>query len=270
MTLKEAIDRLRAAGIEAAEYDARLIFSEFSGEREPLLSSTNSTNPLLIDAVKRREAREPLQYIIGKAGFYREEYIVSPDALIPRFDTEHLVDYAVHNLPEGARFLDICTGTGCIAISTLKNTAGTTALALDISEAALGLARTNAEKNGVSHRLDLKKVDILTEGGSIDGEYYAILSNPPYVTEAAYATLEPEIYKEPKIAFVGGEDGMLFYREITRLAKRLIKKEGFIAYEIGYDQAEAITAIAEENGLVAEVHKDWSGNDRVAVLKFRD
>ncbi len=270
MTLREATAILKAAGIYSPEVDARLIFREFSGlaERELYLPEAHSESERLIEAVRRRAEREPLQYIIGRVGFYREEYIVSEDALIPRADTEHLVDYALKHLPSGARFIDICTGTGCIAISTLRNTKDTTALAVDISEAALALAERNAEKNGVADRLELKRVDILTEGESIEGEYDAVISNPPYVTSAAYEALEPEIFREPKIAFVGGEDGMVFYRAITRIAKKLIKSDGFIAYEIGYDQGKAITALAKENGLLAEIIRDWSGNDRVAVLTF--
>lgn len=271
MTLREATAILRDSGIDSPEVDARLIFEEFSGlDRAQLyLPDASCENERLIEAVRRRAAREPLQYIIGRVGFYREEYLVTPDALIPRSDTEHLVDYAVGHLPRGARFMDICTGTGCIAISTLCNTKDTTATALDISAPALALAEKNAIRMGVRDRLGFVKADILKDGDSLRGEYFAVLSNPPYIKERVYEGLAPEIFEEPREAFVGGEDGLDFYRAITPIAKRLIVREGFIAFEIGYDQGEAIREIAEENGLNADVIKDWSGNDRVAVLTYR-
>lgn len=270
MTLREATAILKDSGVDNPEVDARLIFEEFSGlERAQLyLSDAASDDERVLDALRRRAAREPLQYIIGRVGFYREEYLVTRDALIPRSDTEHLVDYAVRHLPRGARFMDICTGTGCIAISTLCNTEGTTATALDISAPALELAKKNALRMGVSDRLEFVLADILKDGGELRGEYFAVLSNPPYIAESVYEGLAPEIFEEPRKAFVGGEDGLVFYRAITPIAKRLIVREGFIAFEIGYDQGEAIIKIAEENGLVARIIKDWSGNDRVAVLTY--
>ncbi len=271
MTLKEATNILREGGVASPEVDARLLFEEFSDldKRDIYLPTASSESERLIDAIARRAKREPLQYIIGRVGFYREEYIVSPDALIPRSDTEHLVDYAVKHIPHGERFMDICTGTGCIAISTLCNTTDTTAVAIDISAPALELAKKNATLMGVWDRLDLLERDILKDGESLEGEYYAVLSNPPYIARDVYEGLEPEIFGEPRIAFVGGEDGLDFYRAITPIAKRLIKDEGFIAFEIGYDEADAIRRVAEDNGLKTEIIKDWSANDRVAVLRKR-
>jgi release factor glutamine methyltransferase len=102
----------------------------------------------------------------------------------------------------------------------------------------------------------------------ISGEFFAVLSNPPYVTSEAYASLEPEIYKEPTAAFVGGEDGADFYRTLTPIYKQNIKKNGFIAYEIGFDQAEIIKKIASDNAMSCEIIKDFSGNARVAVLRL--
>lgn len=271
MTLREATEILRESGIESPQIDARLLFEAFSSldKKELYLKGSADESEQLINAVRRRAKREPLQHIIGKVGFYREEYIVSPNALIPRADTEHLVDYAVRHLPRGARFLDICTGSGCIAISTLANTEDTTAVALDISAPALKLAKKNASVNGVADRLELLSADILNDGESLYGSYDAVLSNPPYIAEDVYVGLAPEIFAEPRIAFVGGEDGLVFYRAIVPTAKRLITDEGFIALEIGYDQAEALKLIAEENDLSAEIIKDWSGNDRVIVLRKR-
>lgn len=267
MTLKEITDRLREAGIESAEHDARELFTALSGIRSFPLAGDSSDTPELADAVRRRCEREPLQYVLGEVGFYRETYKVSPAVLIPRADTEHLVDYAVRHLPEGAAFADLCTGSGCIAISTLKNTVGTRAIAVDISADALRVANENAERNGVTDRLTLVRADVLEtcpiEPGSLD----AVLSNPPYVARGVYAELEPEIYREPEIAFVGGEDGGDFYRTLVPLAAGLIKDSGFIAFEIGYDQADLLRALAREVGMAAEIIKDYSGNDRVAVLR---
>ena len=271
MTLTEATKILRDAGIEAAREEARALFSHFDKTPSYKLITENpkTENPELISAISRRAEREPLQYIIGEVGFFRETYKVTPDCLIPREDTEILVDYAVKNLPRGASFADLCTGSGCIAISVLKNTSDTVAYAVDISDGALSVARENAQRNGVSERITFEKTDIISGTPKREATFYAILSNPPYVTNSAYERLEKEIYKEPKCAFVGGEDGGDFYRAITEKYSPLIADNGFIAYEIGYDQAELICAIAEQNGFSAEIIPDLSGNPRVAVLRRR-
>ena len=269
MTLKEAIDLLKEAGIDAPEYDARQLFISFSGlNRTQITLHASSDEPKLEDALMRRAKREPLQYIIGNVGFYREEYEVTPDCLIPRSDTEILVDYAVRNIPDGERFADLCSGSGCIGISTLANTVGTSCVSVDISEEALALTVKNAEKNHVSDRLTALRADLLCDNTDLGEKFYAILSNPPYIPQQVYNTLEKEIFYEPKIAFVGGDGGMQFYKAITPIALKHLKIGGFIAYEIGYDQADKITAVAEDNGCKCKIIKDYSGNDRVAILKI--
>lgn len=268
MTLKDAARILAECGIENALHEARVIFSEIGGipTYELVSQSILCDVPAVNDAIARRAKREPLQYIIGEVDFYKEKYTVSEDCLIPRPDTEILVDYAVKHIPEGARFLDLCTGSGCVAISVLSNTENTTALGVDISDKALEIARKNAERNKVGNRLELLLADVKEwEAG---GEYFAVLSNPPYVTPTAYESLEPEIYREPKIAFLGGDDGCDFYRAITEKYKNKISKNGFIAYEIGYDEEEKIKKIAAEHGMCTEIIKDYSGNPRTAVLKL--
>ena len=269
MKLSELTKILFDAGIENARAEARMLFEHFTKKKaaELVIGDPESDSKELISALEKRRRREPLQYILGKAYFYREEYEVTPDCLIPRQDTEILVDTAVKLIPDGERFLDICTGSGCIAISTLCNTKNTSATAIDISLAAIEVARRNAEKNGVSKRVNFIQKDALKE--SVDGDFFAVLSNPPYVTEDAYESLEKEIYYEPKIAFVGGKDGLDFYRRLTALYRDRIKDGGFIAYEIGYDQKDGIRAIAEENEMTSEVIYDLGGNPRVAVLRKR-
>ena len=264
MTLSDAVKILEEAGVDSPLYDARELFKRYV--HGAVFLNTECNDERLLSDIKRRADREPLQYIIGEVGFYRESYLVSPDCLIPRSDTELLVDYAVKNIPEGESFIDLCTGSGCVAISTLKNTKNTTAIALDISEGALEVARKNAKRNGVEKRIEFISADALAE--PMCDRVFALLSNPPYVSEAAYLTLEKEIYREPRIAFVGGEDGCDFYRRITRLYRDRIDKNGFIAYEIGYDQAELLTEIAKENSMSCRIFKDLSGNDRLAVLQI--
>ena len=266
MKLSEAVRILEMAGVDSAAHDAMEIFSELLGigRGDMLISDVETDSERVIDAVRKRAEREPLQYIIGKVYFYNEAYEVNPSVLIPRSDTEILVEYAVKNIPEGKTFVDLCTGSGCVGISTLKNTKNTTAVLVDISDRALLVAKKNAALNGVLKRAELVCSDVLSD--TLDGEFYAVLSNPPYVKDEVYKTLEKEIFHEPRIAFVGGEDGCEFYKAITRKYKNKIATDGFIAYEIGYDQGEALADIAEKEGMACRIIKDYSGNDRVAVL----
>ncbi len=268
MTLREAAKLLADAGIESALGDARVLFEKIGGyPRHALIGAdASSDSEELARAISRRAKREPLQYILGRVDFYRESYKVTPDCLIPRWDTELLVDYAVSHIPEGESFLDLCTGSGCVAISTLANTKGTSAAAYDISDSALKIAKENAEENGVSDRLKLFRLDLMTDEPTGLAPF-AVLSNPPYVSCTAYAELAPEIAHEPSIAFLAGKDGGDFYRRFVPMCKRLIKPEGFFAFEIGFDQRELSEALAAEHGLKVEILKDTSGNDRVAVYR---
>ena len=267
MTLKEATLRLSSSGIADARELCRMAFREIGGFRdfELLSGDVRCDSPVLISAIERLSLGEPIDYILGYKDFYRERYKVTPDVLIPRRDTEVLVDFAVSNIPVGERFLDLCAGSGCIGISTLKNTRDTTAVLADLSERAIAVARENAEANGVFERCRFKILDARRE--AVEGELFAVLSNPPYVTDSAYLALDKNIYYEPKMAFVGGTDGGDFYRDITPLYKSRIKKGGFIAYEIGYDQEQLLRTVAAENGMTVEILPDLSGNSRVAVLK---
>ena len=266
MTFDEAVKILTEARVDDARYSAAEIFSEIGGfsRIDISLGRASSENPELIGAVARRAAREPLQYILCFADLYRERYAVDKSCLIPRSDTELLVDIAVKLIPSGESFLDLCTGSGCVAISTLKNTKNTRATMVDISPAALSVAEKNAAANGVSERVRLLEMDVLEELPC--EKFFAVLSNPPYVSRQAYRNLPLELYREPEIAFVGGEDGADFYRSLTPRLLPLLKDGGFIAYEIGYDQAEIIRGIARELSLECEIIKDLSGNDRVARL----
>lgn len=267
MKLSELTKLLKDAGIENARAESRILFEHFTGKKasELIFGDAESDSEELLCATERRIKREPLQYILGKVAFYREEYEVSADCLIPRQDTEILVDTAVKLIPEGESFLDICTGSGCVAISTLCNTKNTTAVAIDISKKALDIAKRNADSCKVSDRIEFIEADALKERAK--GEFFAILSNPPYVTESAYKSLDAEIYYEPKIAFVGGADGLDFYRRLTELYRDSVKDGGFIAYEIGYDQADGIGRIADDNNMSCRIINDLGNNPRVAILK---
>lgn len=266
MEFREATELLRSHGVASAEHDAREIFIRFGGfSRNTVIKPSDSSDaPLLLAAVERRCAREPLQYIIGEVGFYREVYSVTPDCLIPREDTEILVDYAVKHLKPGARFLDLCTGSGCIAISVLNNTSGTSAVATDISLGALDIARKNARDTGVLDRLTLCRADARCERA--DGHFDAILSNPPYVTKDEFCALEPELYFEPKGALVANDDGAEFYKTIIPTHKDSLNPGGFFAFEIGAKQAPLLSSLSELYGMRFELLRDFSGNDRVAIL----
>lgn len=270
MKLSDAVKALTEAKIDNAKGEARMLFSHFGNfsSADLLFGDPELSDARLTEAVKKRTERFPLQYIIGKVDFYRESYKVTEGCLIPRSDTEILVDEAVKRLPEGENLIDLCTGSGCVALSTLNNTSSTTAIGADISENALSVAKENAAALGLSDRICFVLADVLNE--PLCEKVYAVLSNPPYVSRSAYAELEPEIYHEPNIAFIGGEDGLDFYRRLIPLYKGRLKKGGFFAFEIGFDQGEALVALAEENRLDCEIIKDYNALPRVAILTQKD
>lgn len=252
MTIDEIKNALRAAKIENADGEAYILKEEFSGEA-------------LKSAVMRRIKREPLQYIIGKWPFFREEYFVTPDCLIPRSDTEILVEWLVKHLPKGAHYLDLCTGSGCIAISLGKNRPDTVGVAADISADALTMAKKNAAHNHFAG-CSFVRADV-TEKSPFAEKFDCIVSNPPYITDAAMATLAPELAYEPRIALAGGVDGMHFYRAILQNFKDNLKPGGIFAFEMGYDQKAAIAALATAHGFAMEELYDYGGNFRAAILK---
>ena len=272
MTYRQLCTRLQDAKIEDAEWDALCLMEHFCAVSPSLLRAApdrDYESADLEDAVSRRLAQEPLQYILGEWEFYRQKYEVSPDCLIPRADTEILVETAIRLLPRGAHFADLCTGSGCIAVSTLAERPDTFGVALEKFPATLSLAERNAAKNRVDARfagiLDdvLDPVSALIEKAPFD----AILSNPPYIPTRDIAALSPEVHKEPAAALDGGEDGLLFYRAILAHHAPLLKEDGFILFEIGFDQAEDLISLGKAHHF-AHVHviRDLGGRDRVVYL----
>ena len=269
MTYTQICEALMDAGIENAEFEAVLLIDFFCKvSRAEILSRPDAQydDKALFDAIDKRCERYPLQYIFGEWYFYGETYTVNENCLIPRPDTELLVEYAIKELPSGARFADLCTGSGCIAVSTLAHRPDATAIGLDLFEETAKLALHNAERNGVSHRFDVICADLLAGNPFGEGEFDAIISNPPYIRTAVVDTLEEELFSEPRAALDGGENGLVFYEKILSDYKKSLKRGGFILFEIGYDQGAEICALARLNGFVCEIRKDLSGNDRMAIL----
>ena len=268
MTKSQLIERLKQIGSEEPQSEAKIILHELFGasNSEMLLSPERDYVSAELDSLlERRAEREPLQYILGYAYFCDEKYYLNRDTLIPRSDTEMLVTVAVRLLKFRGRFADLCTGSGCVAISTLARRPDMTAVAVDISEGAVEMARKNALENGVADKLEIICDDI--RNIPLEGEFDAILSNPPYIKSAVVDTLSPEVAHEPRIALDGGEDGMDYYRLIIKKYERHLAAGGFFAFEIGYDQKEDISRLSEELGMSCEIAVDYSCNPRVAVLR---
>lgn len=269
MTYRELCEALRASGVESPEFEAVCLLEDLCGANRQEVFGTPECeydSDTLQDALRRRLAHEPLQYILGEWQFYRQTYLVSPDCLIPRADTEGLVEQAIGMLPVGASFADLCTGSGCIAISVLAERRDTHALAVDLSDGALALARKNAERNGVAERLAFRKADLLTMQPQSLGHFDAILSNPPYIRSDVLPTLSEEVRHEPQMALDGGKDGLVFYRALLHLAQECLTEGGFCLFEIGYDQGDDIRALAAGAGFQCSVRRDLGGRDRVAIL----
>ena len=269
MTYYDICARLRAAGIEDAAFDAACLLEHFCGVSAvslPLRRGERFESEALAGAVARRERHEPLQYIIGVWGFCGQEYEINEHTLIPRADTEVLVEEALKTLPRGARFADLCTGSGCIAVSTLCMRRDTGAVAVDLFPETLEVARRNALRNGVEDRVTFLRADVLAPLPLEAGQFDAILSNPPYIRTEVVETLAPELAYEPRAALDGGADGLIFYRAILERHAALLKRDGFFLFEIGYDQGGDLDRLAAEHGFACRIVRDLGGCDRVAVL----
>lgn len=211
--------------------------------------------------INTRASHVPLQYITGSQEFMGLGFKVSPDVLIPRQDTETLVEYLLP-FAKGQDILDMCTGSGCIAVSLLKLGGAASCTAADYSQKALDVARHNAGLNGVD--INFIHSDMFT---NITGIYGIIVSNPPYIRTSVIDTLMPEVrVHEPLMALDGGSDGLSFYRVISREARDYLKPGGRLAVETGYDQGVQVSEIFKESGYKDVcIQKDLSGNDRVVA-----
>ncbi len=274
MNYNELLERLLKISSDSAAFEAKVMIESFTKYKISYLVNNPSENiesEELLSALLRREKHEPLQYIIGQWDFFRQTYYVDENCLIPRSDTEVLVEKAIELLPENARFLDLCTGSGCIAISTLAERSDTSAVMVDKFPKTLDIARKNAALNGVDDRVEALLFDVLIEENMLNGACFdAILSNPPYIRPEVIELLSEEVKKEPYAALYGGEDGLIFYNKIVQCYSKFLSKEGFFLFEIGYDQGDALVKIASENGFNCQIIKDYSGNDRVALIKKYD
>lgn len=263
MTLAEIKATLRDAGIDNFSGEAHILIKEFC-HADAALPETDFESPGLCDAVRRRAAREPLQYIIGKWGFYKEEYFVTPDCLIPRADTEVLVEALCRRVPASGRFLDLCTGSGCIAVSLANARPDLSGIAADLSASALKLAQKNALHNGV-HTLSFLEMDV-TKPGDFSERFDCICANPPYIRTAALTSLAPELAFEPRMALDGGADGLCFYRAILENFENNLLPGGFFAFELGFDQKADAAALAKRYGYSLDAIPDYGGNFRAAVF----
>jgi len=225
---------------------------------------------------QRKLQHEPLQYILGSTEFMGMEFAVDKRVLIPRPETEVLVETSVHFLREHfsgqpVRILDIGTGSGCIAVSLAKMVGNASVTAIDVSEEALAVAEVNAKKNGVEERVKLTVQDILHAGENDFPEtFHLIVSNPPYISAKEFADLPPEIRDhEPSSATTDGGDGLSFYRHVARTGRGWLDPRGAVIVEFAYNQPELVSQIFAAAGWQGiQVTKDYDGNPRCLTARI--
>ncbi|MCR5810940.1 MAG: peptide chain release factor N(5)-glutamine methyltransferase [Lachnospiraceae bacterium] len=253
-----------------AQLDARLLLEHVCGTslQTLLLDGDRSVSgpeaELYKTLIERRCTREPLAYILGKWDFMGLEFRVSSDVLIPEQDTENLVEEVMKEVCDGDRILDLCTGSGCILLSLLHYSNGSTGVGTDLSEDAVAAARKNACRLGLSDRSDWRTGDLF-EALKPGERFDIIVSNPPYIRRETIGELAPEVrIHEPRMALDGGEDGLDFYRRIIPGAADHLVTGGMLFLEIGYDQAEQVSTLMEDAGYYEiRTIKDYGGNDRI-------
>jgi len=287
--IQDGIDFLESAGVPDARMSVEMLLSAVAAkprhflyldETQKLASSKLGTYRALLRALA---ARQPLQYLVRTVGFRDIVLEIGPGCFIPRPETEILVEVVLKRLRDASipltslrangygspllQVLDVGTGSGNIAISLAKEFSQSFVTALDISPAALRYARRNAERNGACHQIQLIQTDLCR--GIANARFDGVVSNPPYLSEVEMSSLQAEVSQEPPLALDGGPDGLAFFRRIALEARRILKRGGFAAFEIGMGQSEAVGSILKENGFGSiEVTQDYSGIDRVISARM--
>lgn len=224
-------------------------------------------------AVDRYLAGEPLPYVLGEWTFYGLNLYVSPDVLIPRDDTCAVAELAIHRglfLDQNPRILDLCCGSGCIGLAIASRLKDARVTLADLSGPALSVARKNIQRNHMGGRVSCVQVDAMEAPPAFLGKFDMIVSNPPYVTASEMEELPDSVKKyEPHMALFGGTDGLNFYRAITKNFRDLLKPGGFLCYEFGMGQGDAVCAILEENGFtVLERTLDFNERERAVLAQY--
>ena len=275
-TLNEIINILQAANIDEASVKARIILREVANMsvEDMLLDRDVKDEQKVLDfARKMAQTKAPLQHLLGYWCFMGEKFIVSENTLIPREETEFLVNCAIEKInkikKDTLQVLDIGTGSGCIACMIAKNAPQAEVLGVDISSDALQVALENAQKLDLIKKVVFRKSDLfsaLREGEKFD----VVVSNPPYISEDDYKNLDSTVRDfEPKSALLAKENGLEFYKKIIKQAAKYVNYGGYIAFECGMGQAREICTLLERNGFqVSDVIKDLAGIERVVAARM--
>jgi len=274
----DAADRLQKCGVDNPQHDSLELLMAVSGfdQTQYFVHCEEIINDRIYsafqDLVVRRADREPLQHIIGNACFWGRNFLVNRDVLVPRQDTEVLIEQALAHIHTGNKVLDMCTGSGCIIITLACERQLSKAVGVDLSEKALEIAKINA-MNHLANVMFIKSdlFEELQKNRTQDiqsvAQYDVIVSNPPYIEHNVIDTLSDEVRLfEPLMALDGGEDGLKFYKKITKQAVNFLKLGGWLFYEIGSSQAQYVKNIMIENGFSdISVVQDLAGLDRVVM-----
>ncbi len=265
---------LAAAGVEEAALDARLLLEHVCGTNRNYLlvhgdnEVTAEQEKSYFQGIEKRAQRIPLQYITGVQNFMGLDFTVNSHVLIPRQDTEILVEEVLRQMWDGVRILDMCTGSGCILISLLHYSNWCEGVGADISEKALEVASGNAAQLLNSEKRYSFVRSNLYE--NVEGEFDIIVSNPPYIRTDVIGTLMPEVKEhEPRQALDGFEDGLHFYRRIVEESNAYLKHGGMLYFEIGHDQGQEVSDLMKQAGFAdVQVVKDYAGHDRVVYGRW--
>ena len=272
--LNDAINLLKQSNIENPIQISKIVLAnEIGKSKEYILINENDnleekTYNEFIKKIEKMCNGVPLQYVTNVQEFMGMKFFVDENVLIPRADTEILVEEVLNIIgnKENLDILDMCTGSGAIAISIAKNTNNSKVFAVDISEKALDVAKKNAIKNDVDKKINFIKSNMF-ENIDKNKRFDIIVSNPPYIETKTISTLDIKVQNEPKIALDGGIDGLDFYRNLLINSKKYLKENGVIAMEIGYNQKESVTNIFKTEYKDVYCKKDLAGNDRVIIVK---
>lgn len=259
---KRSVELLLCRALRCTRLDLYLRFDQPVQEREL---------EIFRGFIRRKLKREPVQYILGDTEFFGLTFTVTPAVLIPRPETELLVEAVVAHLQSkpNARILELCTGSGCIAISLAHQLQDSSIVATDISAVALAIAEQNARMHSVDNRCRFVCHDLLHDEVVFgEKQFECMVANPPYATSEEVAEFDPELRDyEPMIALTDSGDGLSFYRRIASIAASLLVEDGFIALEIGYGKAAAVRELLTAYGFAVTITKDYSGIERVVVGK---